>query len=93
MLRAILTPNAAMEAGYRNFRIELRDGEVLDGFLVKEEDNAFVLRQPNLQDQRIEKDRARRFDFTQKSLMPEGLLDSLQPNEVSDLFAYLKSLK
>jgi putative membrane-bound dehydrogenase-like protein len=93
LLRAILTPNAAMEAGYRNFRIELRDGEMLDGFLVKEDDNAFILRQPNLQDQRIEKDRVRRFDFTQKSLMPEGLLDSLQPEEVSDLFAFLKSLK
>ena len=93
LLRAILTPNAAMEAGYRNFRIELRDGEILDGFLVKENDNAFILRQPNLQDHRVEKDRVRRFDFTQKSLMPEGLLDSLQPTDVSDLFAYLKSLK
>ncbi len=93
LLRSVLTPNAAMEAGYRNFRIELRDGEILDGFLVKEEDTAFVLRQPNLQDQRIEKDRVRRFDFTQKSIMPEGLLDSLQPKEVSDLFAFLKSLK
>ena len=26
------------------------------------------------------------------SIMPEGLLESLEPNEVSDLFAYLTSL-
>ena len=93
MLRAILTPNAAMEAGYRNFRVELPDGETLDGFLVKEDDQAFVLRQPNLQDQRIEKEKVRRAEFTHKSLMPEGLLDSMPADDVRDLFAYLKSLK
>jgi putative heme-binding domain-containing protein len=93
MLRSILTPNAAMEAGYRNFRIELRDGETLDGFLVKEDEREFVLRQPNLQDQRIRKEDVRRAEHTQKSLMPEGLLDSMDEEDVRDLFAYLKSLK
>ena len=28
LLRNVLTPNAAMEAGYRAFRVETRDGEV-----------------------------------------------------------------
>lgn len=93
MLRAILTPNAAMEAGYRNFRVELRDGETLDGFLVKEDEQAFVLRQPNLQDQRILKEQVRRAEFTHRSIMPEGLLDSMPVDDVRDLFAYLKSLK
>ena len=36
LLRAVITPNAAMEAGYRTFRIELKDGDTLDGFLVSE---------------------------------------------------------
>ena len=31
LLRAYLTPNAAMEAGYRTFRVETRMGEVVDG--------------------------------------------------------------
>jgi hypothetical protein len=34
-----------------------------------------------------------RADFTPQSLMPEGLLDSMAPNDIQDLFAYLKSLK
>ena len=31
--------------------------------------------------------------FLRRSLMPEGLLDAFTPEQVSDLFAYLKSLK
>ena len=60
---------------------------------MKDEESAYVLRQPNLQDQRISKDQVRRAEFTQKSIMPEGLLDSMQPSDVSDLFTYLRSLK
>jgi putative heme-binding domain-containing protein len=93
LLRAILTPNAAMEAGYLNYRVQMRDGETLDGFLVSENDESILLRRPNLQDQRIPLELIRRTDFTQKSLMPEGLLDGMQPSDVSDLFAYLESLK
>ena len=93
LLRAILTPNAAMEAGYRTYRVQMKDGETLDGFFVSEDENTIVLRQPNLQDQRISKDEVRRADFTQQSLMPEGLLDALAADDVRDLFAYLKALK
>jgi putative heme-binding domain-containing protein len=82
-----------MEAGYRNFRVELRDDEILDGFLVSEDDATIVLRQPNLQDQRISKEQVRRAEFTHKSLMPEGLLDAMPADDVRDLFAYLKTLK
>lgn len=93
LLRAILTPNAAMEAGYRTFRVELKDGDVLDGFLVSQDNDAIVLRQPNAQDRRIPQDDVRRAGFTKLSMMPEGLLDSLPEKDAADLLAYLKTLK
>jgi putative heme-binding domain-containing protein len=93
LLRNILTPNAAMEAGYRVFRVQLKDGDVLDGLLVSQDKDAIVLRRPNSQDQRIPQTQVRRANFTKTSLMPEGLLDALKPEEVTDLFAYLKTLK
>ncbi|MDB6131206.1 MAG: hypothetical protein JWM04_2313, partial [Verrucomicrobiales bacterium] len=93
LLRAIITPNAAMEAGYRTFRIETREGDVLDGFLVSQDKDAVVLRQPNRPDQRIAQDKIIRADYTKTSLMPEGLIDSLPERDVSDLFAYLNTLK
>jgi putative membrane-bound dehydrogenase-like protein len=93
LLRAILTPNAAMEAGYRTFRVELKDGDVLDGFLVSQDNDAIILRQPNSQDRRIPQDDVRRARFTRISMMPEGLLDSLPEQDATDLLAYLKTLK
>ena len=93
LLRNIVTPNAAMEAGYRLFRVETRDGEVQEGLLASQDDHAIVLRQPNSEDLRITRSNLKRAGFTRTSIMPEGLLEGLKPEDVSDLFAYLKALK
>ena len=93
LLRNLLTPNAAMEPGYRVFRVELRDGDVLDGIRVSEDKDAIVLRRPNMADTRIAQKDVRKAGFTKSSMMPEGLLDALKPQDLSDLFAYLKTLK
>jgi len=93
LLRNILTPNAAMEAGYRMFRVQLKDGDVLDGLLVSQDNESIVLRRPNTEDQRIPQNQVSRAAFTKRSIMPEGLLEALKPDEVTDLFAYLQTLK
>lgn len=93
LLRSVLTPNAAMEAGYRTFRVYLKDGDILDGFLVSQDADAIVLRQPNAQDRRIPQDDVRRAAFTKTSLMPEGLLDAMPEKDATDLLAYLQTLK
>jgi len=93
LLRNILTPSAALEGGYRIYRVELHDGEVLDGILVSENDSELLLRRPNMEDTKVPQANIKRAEFTQSSLMPEGLLEALKPEEVTDLFAYLKTLK
>jgi len=92
LLRNIVTPNAAMEAGYRRFRIETTDGEVHEGLLAASDAASFTLRQPNSEDRRLPRDAVRRSGFLRASVMPEGLLDAIQPAEVADLFAYLRTL-
>ncbi len=93
LLRNLLTPNAAMEPGYRVFRVELKDGDVLDGIRVSEDKDAIVLRRQNAEDTRIPQNAVRRAGFTKMSMMPEGLLEALASQDISDLFAYLKTLK
>ena len=93
LLRNILVPNAAMEAGYRRFRAETRDGEIQEGLLVSQDDGTVVLRQPNTEDLRLPRSNIKRAGFTKVSIMPEGLLEGMKPEDVSDLFAYLKTLK
>ncbi len=92
ILRHVLTPNAAMEGGYRSFRVVTRDGRVIQGLLVSRDADAIVIRQPDVSDIRIALRDVAEADFMGISIMPEGLLEAMQPGEVSDLFAHLKSL-
>jgi putative membrane-bound dehydrogenase-like protein len=92
ILRNVLTPNAAMEGGYRSFRVVTKDGRIVQGLLVSRDATAIVIRQPDTADIRIPAKDVAQADFTGISVMPEGLLESMQPQEVSDLFAHLKSL-
>ncbi|HMJ88451.1 MAG TPA: LamG-like jellyroll fold domain-containing protein, partial [Candidatus Acidoferrum sp.] len=93
LLRNLLTPNAAMEAGYRVFRVELKDGDVFDGVLVSQDKEAIILRRPNVDDTRIQQKDVRRGDFVPRSMMPDGLLEALPEKDVVDLLAFLKTLK
>ncbi len=93
ILRNILTPNAAMEPGYRIYRVEMKNGDLVDAFFVSEDKDAVVIRQAGLPDRRVPKADIRSTQFIRRSLMPEGLLDGLQDQQVADLLAYLMSLK
>lgn len=93
VLRNILTPNAAMEPGYRIFRVEMKNGDLIDAFFVSEDKDAIVIRQPGLPDRRISKAEVRGTKFIRRSLMPEGLLDGLQDQQAADLLAYLMTLR
>lgn len=92
ILRNVLTPNAAMEGGYRIFRVVTKDGRIVQGLLVSRDADAIVLRQPNTADMRIPSRDIAQADFTGISIMPEGLLESMPAVDVTDLFAHLKSL-
>ena len=60
---------------------------------MSEDKNATIIRQPGLQDRRVNKADIRSTKFIRRSLMPEGLLDALQDQQVADLLAYLMTLK
>ena len=89
VLRNILTPNAAMESGYRIYRVEMKTGEIIDAFFVSEDRQAIVIRQIGLPDKRIAKRDIASTRFIRRSLMPEGLLDALTDEQAADLLAYL----
>jgi len=93
ILRNLLTPSAAMEAGYRIFRVELESGDVIDAFFVSEDQEAIVVRQVGMLDRRIPKSEVVSTRYIRRSLMPEGLLDGLSDEQVRDLLGYLQSLE
>ena len=93
LLRALLTPSAAVEAGYRKFRVETTDGEIQEGQLGSEDASGVVLKRPNVEPLKIAAKDIKRARFLNESVMPEGLLESLTPQQVADLFAHLRTLK
>jgi putative heme-binding domain-containing protein len=93
VLRNILTPNAAMEPGYRIFRAELTNGDLVDAFYVSEDKDAIVVRQPGAADKRLKKADIRSTRYIRRSLMPEGLLEALNDEQKRDLLGYLMTLK
>jgi putative membrane-bound dehydrogenase-like protein len=93
VIRNIIEPNAAIEAAYRIFQVKLKAGEVIEAFYVSEDATAFVIRQAGGADRRIPKTEVASAKYLRRSLMPEGLLDGFTDEQVTDLFAYLKTLK
>jgi putative heme-binding domain-containing protein len=93
LLRSLLTPNAAIESGYRQFRVETVNNQIYVGFLVSRDDDMIVLRRPDMEDLRIRQTEIVRAEFTRTSMMPEGLLEALSPEEVTDLFTYMRTLR
>ncbi len=93
LLRAVLTPSAAVESGYRLMRIETLKGELLDGLLASENEQAIVLRRQSREDLTIPRAEIRRMGFDNRSVMPDGLLESLSIDDASALFAFLATQK
>lgn len=92
LVRALVTPNAAVEPGYRTYRIQTHSGEMHEGFLVKKDELGTTLGFMGGAQLFIESKNIRRSRFLDKSFMLPGLLDSLDDQLISDLFAYIASL-
>jgi putative heme-binding domain-containing protein len=71
----------------------MKNGDLIDAFFISEDKDAVVIRQAGLPDRRMNKADIRSTQFIRRSLMPEGLLDALQDQQVADLLAYLMTLK
>lgn len=93
LLRAVLTPNAAVEPGYRAYRVETHDGQLAEGFLVKHDKNGAVIRLMGGAELRFPQAEIRRARYLNRSFMIPGLFDALAPQQVADIIAYIGTLK
>ncbi|MCC6234109.1 MAG: HEAT repeat domain-containing protein [Verrucomicrobiales bacterium] len=92
LLASIVTPNAAVAAGFENVMLELRDDTELSGTIQKETETELTLNTVENGAVTVKKSEIR--DRRQGlSGMPEGLADNLSPRELRDLVEYLQSLR
>ena len=90
ILKDILAPSETISAGFSTYVVETKAGQSFNGVLASESATSVTLRQAAGLDQTVlRKDIARVFSLP-VSLMPETLAQTLQPQDVADVVAWLR---
>ncbi|MFO0012609.1 MAG: PVC-type heme-binding CxxCH protein [Planctomycetota bacterium] len=91
LLRNIIAPSLEIREGYQMVRVMTDDASVLSGFIESQTDDQLLLRNIDGQLHTLERESIESLQPQVLSLMPEGLLDKLEPTQLRDLMAYLRS--
>ena len=91
MLLSIIKPGAEIREGYENFLLTTKDGRLVTGFLVEQDNRTVVLRGLDGQDVTIARGDIRELKAQGASLMPAGLLTAYSDEQIRHLLAYLRS--
>ncbi len=87
-LENIIDPDAVIGADFQATRVETKDGDVLSGLLAGETASAVTLR-TTAGDTVVPKSSIKEKTLSEKSLMPEALLDSMSEREQIELLKFL----
>ncbi len=90
LLENVLDPGAVLGRDYRMTMIQTTDGRVLTGLVTQETDHLISLRTLN-EAVEVAKEDVEERSLMEQSMMPDNLIETLKPEEVRDLFAYLQS--
>ena len=90
ILESIAQPSKVIALGFAAVTVEMKDGSVQTGFMIKEEAQALFLKTATAQTLTLKKDEISKQTKLSTSLMPEGLLQSLTAQEVADVIAFLE---
>ncbi len=88
---AILDPNRAVEAKYSQFVVETVSGLTHGGIVSAETTGSLTLQLADGKELVLPREEIESLVGTGKSLMPEGLEKDLNPRDMSDLLAHLRS--
>lgn len=86
-----LVPNYEVYPAYQAVLVKTTDGRALSGRLLAETENSLTLRTAFGTDETILRTNINSLTNTGRSLMPEGLEQSITKDELAQLIAYLKS--
>ncbi len=87
-LENIIDPNAVIGTDFQMTTVETKDGDVISGLLLNESADALTLRTV-ASEEKVAKNNVTRRSTSDKSLMPESLLESLGQREQIELLKYL----
>ena len=88
LLENILDPSGVVPADFRMSVLTLHDGRLLSGVIAGQTSRAVTLRTLT-EELTLPSDQIKKTEISPLSMMPEGLLLPLQPDQVRDLIGYL----
>jgi len=93
ILEKIIDPNLVVADQYLSSEVRLTDGRILMGLPVDNADGTLTVhpRDPNQQATTVQRSQVQSIQRTTVSVMPPGLINALNPDELRDLLAYLQS--
>ena len=94
LLTSILDPDAAVESNYYLYRLIKKDGSTLEGYREKADERGTTMRFMGGASLFVPASDIKSGTFVgSRSVMPGGLIDGLGEEQVSDMLAYIRSLK
>lgn len=91
LLMNVVAPNLEIREGFQAMVALTGDGKLVTGFIERESPDQLVMRAIDGQTHTLDRADIESLKPQPSSLMPEGLLDNLTPEQLCDLFAYLRS--
>ncbi|MFM1800942.1 MAG: hypothetical protein RJA81_294, partial [Planctomycetota bacterium] len=91
LIESILEPSKELKEGYESYKVALKNGRVVSGIKVSQDDKTLVLREASGQELRIDVAEIEEQARDSISLMPVGLVADLSRQELADLLAFLRS--
>jgi putative heme-binding domain-containing protein len=91
LLVAVFDPNREVDPRYQTYQVGTADERVLTGIVVAETPTSITLRRAEGAEDVILRTDLALFRATSLSLMPVGFEKELKPQDVADLFAYLRT--
>jgi len=93
LLDSILQPSAKVDPQYASYLVKTHDGRSFTGLLVKRDEKQVVLRDAENKEIVLAGDNVEAVQPSRLSLMPDGAVSGLTPQEAADLVEYLATRK
>ena len=92
LAESILKPSAKIAQGFETYLFELTDGRQFVGFAVSESAKSVLVRDASGLQRELKLSQIESRKIQKQSMMPDGIVNNLTPDDLADLIAYLQSL-
>jgi putative heme-binding domain-containing protein len=93
LIEAIAFPSARLEQSYRSTKIQTREGEILNGLIVAQNEQSITLQIAADRRITVQREEIEASEPSSVSIMPAGLDQQLTRQELADLIAFLENAK